>query len=214
VQCPVERRAANLRQVAAVDIHRCDALAFNRELVWVLRVIALDLADGLIPKNEEIEYHASDLYGLYNRLARIFPQLESYRRMEAHDRFQSPSIEAEQAIRLVCHSFGNPEIGGSVLSPGLSRELMRAGEEIDLAKRLTETESAGETLEVSVESHADVATRSLAVWGWLSNASERLVKAGKRADDVATAVERYEKVYETLSPHMGRYIEYLLKWFF
>jgi hypothetical protein len=186
----------------------------NGALVWVLRIIDLDKADGLIPQNDEIVYHASDLYGVYNRLERIFPKLRPYRQMEARDRFQPPDTEVENAIRSVCQSFGNPEIAGGALSPRLSEELKQAGEEVDNAKKLAETESVTKTLDVNVESHADVATRSLAVWSWLSNASDRLVKLGKKAEDVEKAVEGYEKLYGRLAPHMVRYIEYLLRWFF
>jgi hypothetical protein len=52
------------------------------------------------------------------------------------------------------------------------------------------------------------------VWGWLSNAQDKLVKSGKKADEVAKAVERYEKLYTTLSPLMARYIAYLVRWFY
>jgi hypothetical protein len=203
-----------LRVVAGVDVRHCDHLGFNRELVWVLRMIALDSAEGLTPKNDEIEYHASDLIGVYNRLERIFPKLRPYREMEARDRFQLPDADAENAIRAVCRAFGNPEIAGDALSPRLSAELKHAGEEVDNAKKLAETESINKTLDINVESHADVATRSLAVWSWLSNASDRLVKVEKKAEDVEKAIEGYEKLYGRLAPHMGRYIEYLLKWFF
>jgi hypothetical protein len=207
--------AYNLSRVAAaVDVYQCDYLGFNRELVWVLRMIALDSADGLIPQNEEIEYHASDLVGVYNRLERIFPKLQSYRKMEARDRFQLPDTDVENAIRSVCQSFGNPKIAGDALSPGLSEELKQAGEEIDNARKLADTETTEKTRDINVESHADVATRSLAVWGWLSNASDRLMNVGKEAEDLEKAIEAYEKLYGRLAPHMVRYIEYLLKWFF
>jgi hypothetical protein len=177
-------------------------------------MIALDSADGLIPQNEEIEYHASDLVGVYNRLERIFPKLQSYRKMEARDRFQLPDTDVENAIRSVCQSFGNPKIAGDALSPGLSEELKQAGEEIDNARKLADTETTEKTRDINVESHADVATRSLAVWGWLSNASDRLMNVGKEAEDLEKAIEAYEKLYGRLAPHMVRYIEYLLKWFF
>jgi hypothetical protein len=202
------------RVVTAVDVRQCDYLRFHRELVWVLRMIALDSADGLIPKNDEIEYHASDLLGVYNRLERVFPKLRPYRRMEARDRFQLPDTDAENAIRSVCRAFGNPEIAGDALSPHPSEELKQAGEEVENAKKLAEAESIRKTLDINVESHADAATRSLSVWGWLSNAGERLVKAGKKAEDVEKAIEGYEKLYDRLAPEMGKYIEYLLKWFF
>ena len=207
--------AHNLSRVAsAVDVRQCDYLGFHRELVWVLRMIALDSADGLIPKNDEVEYHASDLLGVYNRLPRIFPKLRQYREMEARDRFQLPDTDAENAIRSVCRAFGNPEIAGDALSPHLSEELKQAGEEIDDAKKLAETKSIAKITDINVESHTDAATRSLAVWGWLSNASDRLVNVGKKAEDVERAIEGYEKLYGKVAPHMVRYIEYLLKWFF
>jgi hypothetical protein len=208
-------RAHKLSQVVSgVDVRQCDHLGFNRELRWVLRAIALDSADGLIPQHDEIEYHASDLYGVYNRLERIFPKLRPYRGMEARDRFQLPDTDVENAIRSVCRSFGNPEIAGGALSPRLSEELKQAGEAIDSARKLAETESINKTLDINVESHTDAATRSLSVWGWVSSASERLVKAGKRVEDVEKAIEGYEKLYGQLAPEMAKYIEYLLKWFF
>jgi CBS domain-containing protein len=210
----LKERATRLHQDVCVGFLRCDPLALNRDLVWVLRIIALDKADGLIPRNDEFDYHASDLYGVYNRLEHIFPNLKLYRKMDARHRFEPPSAEVENAITSIYNSFGNPEISEGALSASLSREMTQAGQGIEDAKALAEKETADKTLELTIESHADAATRSLAVWSWLSNASEKLARTGKTAEEIAQAIERYEKLYTALAPQMARYLEYLLKWFF
>jgi len=207
-------RATALHEEASVDFSVCDPLALNRHLVWVLRMIALDKADGLIPKNDEFDHHASDLYGIYNRLEHIFSNLKQFRKMNARHRFEPPSVETEHAIYTVYDSFGNPEISEGALSSSLSRELKQAGDDIEGAKKVANAVGAEQSSEITVVSHADAATRSLAVWSWLSNAREKFVKSGKTADEVASAIERYEKVYNQISPHMVRYMEYLLRWFF
>jgi TIR domain-containing protein len=211
----VRERAAKLREVSAVGLASCDPLTLNRSLVWVFRVISLDQADGLIPPNDEFEHHQKDLYGIYNQLERIFPKLKKYRRMNARDRFEPPSADAEEAIRAIYQSLGDPDVSENALSPSLSRDLKEAGESIEDAKNLAgERKTDDERADIAVEAHADAAARSLAVWGWLSNAQEKLVKSGKKADEVAKAVERYEKLYTTLSPLMVRYLGYLVRWFF
>lgn len=189
-------------------------MAINKQLAWVLRVIAFDKADGLIPTNDELEHYASDLYGYYNRLEQIFPKLKRYRKMDARHRFQAPTAEDERAIFTIFKSFGSPKITEGTLAPTLSEELKQAGEGIEEAKKFSEKLPGEKSLEVTVESHADAATRSLAVWSWLSNAREKFIRSGKRAEDVAKAIESYEKLYEKLAPEMIKYIAYLLKWFF
>jgi hypothetical protein len=210
----VKERAARLREASAVGLANCDPLALNRCLVWVFRVISLDQADGLIAPNDEFEHHQQDLYGIYKLLERIFPKLKKYRRMNARDRFEPPSADAEEAIRTIYQSLGDPNVSASALSPSLSRDLKQAGESIEDAKTRAGESKIDKRVDIAMEAHTDAAARSLAVWGWLSNAQDKLVKSGKKADEVAKAVERYEKLYTTLSPLMARYIEYLVRWFF
>jgi hypothetical protein len=177
-------------------------------------VISLDQADGLIPPNDEFEHHQKDLYGIYNQLERIFPKLKKYRRMNARDRFEPPSADAEEAIRTIYQSLGDPNVSASALSPSLSRDLKQAGESIEDAKTPAGESKIDKRVDIAMEAHTDAAARSLAVWGWLSNAQDKLVKSGKKADEIAKAVERYEKLYTTLSPLMARYIAYLVRWFY
>ena len=134
--------------------------------------------------------------------------------MNARDRFEPPTAEAEHAINSVYQDFGNPQLGQGALSPALSQELKQAGEDIEQAKKLTETSASTEAAEITVETHVEAATRTLAVWNWLANAREKFAKSGQKAEDVAVAIERYERLYNKMSPQMGSYIEYLLKWFF
>jgi hypothetical protein len=210
----VKERAAKLRETSAVGLANCDPLTLNRCLVWVFRVISLDQADGLIPPNDEFEHHQKDLYGIYNQLERIFPKLKKYRRMNARDRFEPPSADAEEAIRTIYQSLGDPNVSASALSPSLSRDLKQAGESIEDAKTPAGESKIDKRVDIAMEAHTDAAARSLAVWGWLSNAQDKLVKSGKKADEIAKAVERYEKLYTTLSPLMARYIAYLVRWFY
>jgi tetratricopeptide (TPR) repeat protein len=210
----VKERAVKLREASAVGLANCDPLALNRCLVWVFRVNSLDQADGLIPPNDEFEHHQKDLYGIYNQLERIFPKLKKYRRMNARDRFEPPSADAEEAIRTIYQSLGDPNVSASALSPSVSRDLKQAGESIEDAKTPAGESKIEKRVDIAVEAHTDAAARSLAVWGWLSNAQDKLVKSGKKADEVAKAVERYEKLYTTLSPLMARYIAYLVRWFY
>jgi len=210
----LKERATKLHQTAAVEFSQCDPLALNKQLVWVLRVLALDKADGLIPTNDELEHFAGDLYGFYNRLEHIFPKLKQYRAMDARHRFEMPTTDVEQAIEIIYRSFGDPAIAKGALSPSLSQELKQAGEGIEEAKQLGDEVPEGKALNVTIESHADAATRSLAVWGWLSNAREKFIRSGKKADEVAQAIESYEKLYHQVSPEMMKYLGFLLKWFF
>ena len=50
--------------------------------------------------------------------------------------------------------------------------------------------------------------------GWMPGMKESVIEPGKKADEIAKAVERYEKLYTTLSPLMARYIAYLVRWFY
>lgn len=207
-------RAERLRATTACGFSACDPLALHKQLVWVLRAIRLDRKDGALPANDEIEMYEADLFGYYNRLAHIFPQLKVYREMDARQRFTSPEPEVEHAINIVYGSLGNPSIAAGVLSPNLSDELKEAGEDIVKAKQLDESKSSEDTRDVTVESHTNAATRSLAVWNWLANAPDKFAKSGKKVEDVHKTIESYEKLYGKLSPQMQTYLGYLLKWFF
>jgi len=210
----LKARTTRLRESTAVGFSNCDPLALNKQLVWILRAIKYDQRYGLIPDGDAIEFYAADLFGYYNRLEHIFPKLGAYRKMEARQRFTSPTPEVEQAIEIVYGSLSNPNLAQGALSPDLSAELKQAGEGIAEAKKFAEGKPPDETLDVTIESHADAATRSLAVWNWLANAREKFVKSGHKAEDVEKAIANYEKLYKAVSPEMQRYLGYLLKWFF
>jgi hypothetical protein len=134
--------------------------------------------------------------------------------MDARHRFEPPTEDVEQAITMIYRSFGNRKIAEGALSANLSEELKQAGEGIDEARKLADKAPGDEALDVTIESHADAATRSLAVWSWLSNAREKFVKSGKSAEEAAQIIESYEKLYKKVSPDMTKYLEFLLKWFF
>ena len=211
----LKERAAALHQQVAVEFSRCDPLAINKQLVWVLRVLAQDKADGVIPANDELEHYAGDLYGYYNRLEHRFPKLKAYREMDARDRFEAPTDQVEQAIALIYQSFGNRAISQGALSADLSEELKQAGEGIEEAKVFAgKNAPPDKALDITIESHTEAATRGLAVWSWLANSREKFAKSGKKAEDIEKAIENYEKLYKRVSPHMAEYISYLLKWFF
>jgi hypothetical protein len=207
-------RAAKLQGAVSLKFTDCDPLALNKQLVWVLRVLALDKGEGTLPENDEFDHFISDLYGYYNRLEYIFPSLIQYRQMDARARFQMPSAEVEEAIKSVYATFGNPQISRDALSANLTDELRNAGEGISDVQKLAEREPMKSVTDVAIESHSDAATRSLSVWGWLSNAREKFAQSGRNAGEVSKAIENYEKLYEKVSPQMTTYIGYLLKWFF
>jgi hypothetical protein len=179
-----------------------DPLAINRSLIWVLRIIALDKAEGLLPPYDEVSYFEGDLRGYYNRIEGIFPRLRQYRKMDARDRFAPPSDDEQRAISIVHRSFGDPRIANEALSPGLSLELKQAGENIEQVKDLSQTAQGALASDLAIETQADAATRSLAVWGWLAGAREKFMKSGKDIEDVSKAIESYEKLYTKLSPEM------------
>ena len=92
--------------------------------------------------------------------------------------------------------------------------MKEAGDDIVKAKELVGNKPPEETLDVTVESHTNGATRSLAVWNWLANASDKFAKSGKKVEELQKTIENYEKLYGKLSPQMQTYLGYLLKWFF
>jgi hypothetical protein len=212
----LRERVANLHKSVVADFAGCDILAVNKRLVWVLKALADDKAYGVIPPNDPLEHYASDLYGYYERLAYIFPNLKPYREMDARHRFTLPTAEQERAILEVYRIFGEPDFAKVALSRGLSEEMREAGKSIEEAK---ESEAAGKgapgkASDTTVESHTDAATRVLAVWSWLSNARDKFVKSGKSVEEFEKAIKGYEQLYGRISPQMIKYIEYLLKWFF
>ena len=206
-------RAARLQSSVEVGLPRCNPLEINKNLVWVLRAIALDKKDGAILPNDEIEYYVSDLYGYYQRLEFIFPQLKAYRKIDAWHRFVAPDKHAERAIREVYASFGSRHTSREAFSPDLAQEFKSAGEDIENAKTIVEIEPSQEAKEISAEAHADAATRSMGVWDWLANAREKFEKGGHSAGDIEKTIANYEKLYKRVSPDMADYIAYLLKWF-
>lgn len=210
----LKERVSRLRQSTAMTFARCDVLAVNKRLVWVLRAFAEDHADGVIPPRDLLEHYASDLYGYYQRLELIFPNLKQFREMDARHRFTLPTEEEDRAIREVYRIFGDPAFAKSALSRGLSEEMKQAGESIEEAKEDAARKEPDGPSDIAMESHVDAATRSLAVWGWLSNAREKFVKSGKSVKEFEKAIKGYEELYDRTSPQMIKYIGYLLKWFF
>jgi hypothetical protein len=148
----LRKAASNLDKAMAYGITRSDQLGINKGLVWVMRIMTLDKADGLIPQNDEFEFHASDLYGMYNGLERVFPRLNTFRKMNARDRFELPNTNVEHAIESIYRSFGNPEVAEETLSPALSQDLKQAGEDIKDAKHLAESVPGNKSFDLTVES--------------------------------------------------------------
>jgi len=210
----LKERVAKLHQSVATNLALCDVLAINKRLVWVLRALADDKSDGVIPPNDLLEHYASDLYGYYKRLEFIFPKLKPFREMDARHRFTLPSEEEERAICEVYKIFGDPVFAKGALSADLSEEMKEAGKSIEEAKGDAARRPLGKTSDVTIESHTDSATRSLAIWSWLSNAREKFVRSGKSVEEFEKAIESYERLYDRTSPSMIKYIGYLLKWFF
>jgi hypothetical protein len=175
--------------------------------------MALDRKEGAISPNDEIDYYFSDLCGYYQRLGVIFPKLKRYRKMEALHRFVAPDESADRAIAEVNASLGSPDISKRALSPGLSQEFQKAGEDIEAAKAFSEIKASEEAKDIATEAHAEAATKSMGVWGWLANAREKLEKGGDKAGEIEKTIADYEKLYKRVSPHMSEYIAYLLKWF-
>jgi hypothetical protein len=216
IHCSIrlKERVVRLHQSVTVTFTSCDVLAINKRLVWVLRAIADDKNDGVIPPNDLLEHYASDLYGYYKRLEFIFPKLKPFREMDARQRFTLPSEEEERAIREVYRSFGDHSAARGALSVGLSDEMKQVGESIEEAKEVATKKGVGDLPDVRIESHVDAATRSLAVWGWLSNPREKISRSGRSVEESEKAIKDYEQLYDRMSPQMIKYIGYLLKWFF
>jgi hypothetical protein len=210
----LKERVAKLLQSTAAKFAHCDVLAVNKRLVWVLRTLADDQADGIIARNDPLQHYAGDLYGYYQRLEFIFPKLKQYREMDARHRFTLPSEEEQRAIREVYRMFGDPAFARGALSKDLSEEMKQAGESIEEAKADAARRKADKPSDVTIESHVDAATRSLAVWGWLSNPRDKFIKSGKSAEESEKPAKDYEQLYDRMSPQMIKYIGYLLKWFF
>jgi hypothetical protein len=210
----LKQRVARLYQSVTANFVDCDVLAINKRLVWVLRAVADDKADGVIPPNDMLEHYASDLYGYYKRLEFIFPRLKQFREMDARQRFTMPTEEEERAIGEVYRSFGDQSVTRGALSSRLSEEMKQVGESIEEAREVATKNGAGEPPDIAIESHVDAATRSLAIWGWLSNPREKIARSGRRAEQAEKAIRDYEKLYDRTSPQMIKYIGYLLKWFF
>ncbi len=210
----LKERVARLRQSIATTFANCDILAINKRLVWVLKTLADDQADGIIPRSDPLEHYASDLYGYYNRLEVIFPKLKPFRQMDARHRFALPSEEEERAIREVYRMFGDPAFAKGALSKDLSEEMKQAGKSIEEAKEDAAKKKADKPSDATIESHVDAAARSLAVWGWLSNPRDNFIKSGKGGEASEKPVKDYEQLYDRMSPQMTKYIGYLLKWFF
>ena len=210
----LKNRARNLHKTSVVGFSQCDALALNRDLVWVLQTIALDMKDGIIPPNEEIDFYVRDLYGQYNLLPSIFPQLKRYREFIASRKFVPPSHDDDRAIHDIYRAFGTYEVAKGALSQLLSQELKQAGAELEQARKIAESSPGEAATALSVESHAEAATKGLGVWGWLANAREKFERGGKKSAELEKTIEGYEKLYNRISPQMVVYIDYLLKWFF
>jgi hypothetical protein len=139
--------------------------------------------------------------------------------MWSRKRFLAPSEEDERAILEFFRLLGDPAHTKNALSPRLTDELRSSGQAIENTKVFKRPQgqakkSDPEIPDPTLESHTDAATRGLSVWDWLSNATERFKRMGKKSDEINNAVQSYEELYKKVSSHAEVYLAYLLKWLF
>ncbi len=208
----LKERAAKWAKSLSSPIIDCNPLILNKRIVWLLRTFADEVANSNLASNDVVQYYAVDLRAYYQRLEIVFPSLKPYREMNARERFELPNEEEHEAIEAVLQFFGDGQSSGGILSTRLLEEFRQVKIDREDARALPQSDKIKETHDIVVEAETDAANRSVAVWRWLENPKKLLSKSGKSAEEIAEAVKKYEKAYKTLSPHMGKFLEYLSKW--
>ena len=94
-------------------------LAAERTLGYLLRLIADAERRGEFTKHDPIHYHRAELRGQYQRLAALWPELESYRRLAQIDGFEEPNEAARRAQKAILEETAKSEAA----SPELKAEV-------------------------------------------------------------------------------------------
>ncbi len=208
----LQKRAKDWAEETAKPLEECNALQLNKSVIWLLRAIASDVANGYLA-DHEMPVYAGDLLAYYKRLEVFFPKLKAYREASARDRFKLPSDAENKAIQAVLDIFGDKQSSGEIFAPQLIQGFREVGYDRKEAVEIPASDTSVEARNVKVESEIDATNRILAVWPWIANAKTLLGRGAKSADEIAAIVKKYEKVYKVVAPHMEKIVDYVSRLF-
>jgi hypothetical protein len=206
----LQSHARDLLESAPEAFSSCKPLNVNRAMVGMLRVLFLDETAELLPPNDMIAYYKSDLAGYYKQLEALYPQLTTYRLQSARNRFTLPSDRQQRGLEEFLDTVPTDK---DVVEPELSKDLQETKAAIDSAQNLSPSGTEEQKKADLVEPHMSAAAQAVPIWNWLANAREKFIKSGKSTEDVAKAIDSYQKLYNRL-PHMKDYMDWLTSWLF
>lgn len=183
-------------------------LLLDLALSQAQRALFLDAQDELLPPRDMIMFSPSDLHGERERLMRMDPRLEQFRKQSARDKILPLDPEARAALEKFITKISADR---SVVSQALARDFDETKQALERAESFSPTGSETEKLENVVDAHLVVAAMILVVWNWIANPREKFKGAGIGANE--QEFRNYDKLYAEVSPHTQRYLEWLLKWY-
>jgi len=200
------RRAAERLRALPRDLPSRPPLAADRGLGYVLRLIADADSQGELPEHGPIRYHRAELRGQYQRLAALWTDLQTYRRLAQIDRFEEPNEEARRAQEAILKETTRSEVA----SPELRAEL-------------ADTLDALQEAQASIPPGADMnrrrarlydATKSavtqiVAIWNWAMNAAQ---KVDKDSADAERLIDNLEKLAKRISVYGEPLWNWVDKW--
>jgi hypothetical protein len=206
----LQSHARDLLESAPEAFSSCKPLNVNRAMVGVLRALFLDESAELLPPNDMVAYFKSDLAGYYKLLEAFYPQLTAYRLQSARNRFTLPSDRQQRGLDEFLETVPTDK---DVVERDLSKDLQETKVAIEAAQNLSPSGTEEQKKADLVEPHMSAAAQAVPIWNWLANAREKFVKSGKSTEDVAKAIDSYQKLYNRL-PHVKDYMDWLTSWFF
>lgn len=207
----MKRSARALIAATPETFGACSPLRVNRALVEAL--IALDVAErnGDLPDVDMVQYHRSELRGLHERLAAMFPNLILYRDVTRNDRMTLPDSRARAFLDDLLRETA---ADAKVAAPSLAEELRASAESLSEAEQATSPAASDADRKAAMrEPLKSAVAQAIPVWNWLTNAAQKLRRAGVAAKDAEEAIRNYSALAQRLAG-AAEFFKWLSSWWY
>ena len=117
-----------LSEATDLAIDDIDALHLNQAFVWALRELVDAEAEDSLPPGSKWQHFRRDLWEAYQRLAQIYPALNTFRDARLDALFEPPTDQQAEAIDLLVAALTEPDAGAvlhETARPGQDRSRRR-----------------------------------------------------------------------------------------
>lgn len=196
-----------LSEATDLAIDDIDALHLNQAFVWALRELVDAEAEDSLPPGSKWQHFRRDLWEAYQRLAQIYPALNTFRDARLDALFEPPTDQQAEAIDLLVAALTEPD-AGAVLHETVTGDLGRAKTDLDAARSHMAKHPDEARGDVSATAHRQMAVKATAIVDGMGQAKTVIRSSGDLAEEAADTIEKYEKLGRKLRPYAGKAIAF------